>query len=87
MSSSTTFVFHNTDFAGHPLFGSPLNIASLPIGYNHPKILEAVSNKDNLAMFAQRPCCLGVFPPADWADRINDTLLEVAPRGLENVNT
>ncbi|CAH0486329.1 unnamed protein product [Peronospora farinosa] len=61
-------------------------IASLPIGYNHPKILEAVSNTDNLAMLAQRPC-LGVFPPADWVDRINDTLLKVAPRGLEDVNT
>ncbi|KAE8882086.1 4-aminobutyrate aminotransferase [Phytophthora fragariae] len=61
-------------------------IASLPIGYNHPKILEAMSDKANLALLAQRPC-LGVFPPADWADRIDDTLLKVAPEGLEDVNT
>jgi 4-aminobutyrate aminotransferase/(S)-3-amino-2-methylpropionate transaminase len=61
-------------------------IASLPIGYNHPKILEAMSDKANLAMLAQRPC-LGVFPPADWVDRIGDTLLKVAPEGLDDVNT
>ncbi|ETI32273.1 4-aminobutyrate aminotransferase [Phytophthora nicotianae] len=61
-------------------------IASLPIGYNHPKILEAMTDKENLSMLAQRPC-LGVFPPSDWVDRINDTLLKVAPKGLEDVNT
>uniref|UniRef100_A0AAV1T7I8 4-aminobutyrate--2-oxoglutarate transaminase n=1 Tax=Peronospora matthiolae TaxID=2874970 RepID=A0AAV1T7I8_9STRA len=61
-------------------------IASLPIGYNHPKILDAMSDKTNLAMLAQRPC-LGVFPPADWVDRIDRTLLKVAPKGLTDVNT
>ncbi|KAG3193772.1 4-aminobutyrate aminotransferase [Phytophthora cactorum] len=61
-------------------------IASLPIGYNHPKILEAMSAKENLVMLAQRPC-LGVFPPSDWVDRIDGTLLKVAPKGLEDVNT
>ncbi|CAH0518732.1 unnamed protein product [Peronospora belbahrii] len=45
-----------------------------------------MSDKKNLAMLAQRPC-LGVFPPADWVDRINHTLLRVAPEGLKDVNT
>ena len=61
-------------------------IASLPLGYNHPKILETVSKPDNLAMLAQRPC-LGVFPPADWVDCIDETLGRVAPRGLEDIHT
>lgn len=61
-------------------------IASLPLGYNHPRVLAAMTDKDNLAMLAQRPC-LGVFPPGDWVDRIADTLLKVAPKGLEDVNT
>lgn len=61
-------------------------IASLPIGYNHPALLEAMSAKANLAMLAQRPC-LGVFPPSDWVDRIDSTLLRVLPQGLEDVNT
>ncbi|TDH68023.1 hypothetical protein CCR75_004381 [Bremia lactucae] len=61
-------------------------IASLPIGYNHPAILKAMRDKANVAMLAQRPC-LGVFPPADWVDSITNTLLRVAPHGLEDVNT
>ncbi|RLN54452.1 hypothetical protein BBJ28_00017410 [Nothophytophthora sp. Chile5] len=61
-------------------------IASLPVGYNHPAVLDAMSDRKNLAMLAQRPC-LGVFPPADWVDRIQATLLKVAPEGLADVNT
>ncbi|KAG7382662.1 hypothetical protein PHYBOEH_010396 [Phytophthora boehmeriae] len=61
-------------------------IASLPLGYNHPKVLKAMQNPKNLSMLAQRPC-LGVFPPGDWVDRIAQTLLKVAPEGLEDVNT
>ncbi|KAF1790097.1 P-loop containing nucleoside triphosphate hydrolase [Phytophthora cactorum] len=47
-------------------------IASLPIGYNHPKILEAMSAKENLVMLAQRPLFMwfqtklrGGRPPSD----------------------
>ncbi|TMW64268.1 hypothetical protein Poli38472_012890 [Pythium oligandrum] len=61
-------------------------IASLPIGYNHPAILDAMTDKDNLAVLAQRPC-LGLFPPADWVDRIENTLTKVKPAGLEDINT
>lgn len=61
-------------------------IASLPIGYNHPAILEAMTDRKNLALLAQRPC-LGVFPPGDWVDRIANTLQKVAPAGLPDVNT
>lgn len=61
-------------------------IASLPIGYNHPAILDAMSDRKNLPLLAQRPC-LGVFPPGDWVDRIANTLQKVAPEGLTDVNT
>lgn len=61
-------------------------IASLPIGYNHPAILDAMTNKENLSLLAQRPC-LGMFPPADWLDRIENTLERVKPKGLEEVMT
>lgn len=61
-------------------------IASLPLGYNHPGIVGAMSDPKNLAMLAQRPC-LGIFPPADWVDRIQNTLAKVAPKGLVDINT
>jgi hypothetical protein len=56
-------------------------IASLPIGYNHPVILSAMTDPANLPMLAQRPC-LGLLPPEDWTDRINSSLNRVAPKGL-----
>ncbi|KAF1318463.1 4-aminobutyrate aminotransferase, partial [Globisporangium splendens] len=61
-------------------------IASLPLGYNHPGIVAAMSNPKNLAILAQRPC-LGIFPPSDWVDRIQNTLIKVAPKGLVDINT
>lgn len=61
-------------------------IASLPIGYNHPAILSAMTDPANLPMLAQRPC-LGLLPPKDWTDRINSSLNRVAPKGLSDSNT
>ncbi|KAJ0401258.1 hypothetical protein P43SY_010982 [Pythium insidiosum] len=61
-------------------------IASLPIGYNHPAVLRAFQDPSNMALLAQRPC-LGLFPPADWVDRIERTLKRVQPAGLDDVNT
>ncbi|CAI5710865.1 unnamed protein product [Hyaloperonospora brassicae] len=61
-------------------------IASLALGYNHPKLLDAMRDRTSLAMLVQRPC-LGVFPPADWVDRLHRTLGAVAPTGLTDVQT
>ncbi|GLD93672.1 hypothetical protein PINS_up002277 [Pythium insidiosum] len=61
-------------------------IASLPVGYNHPAVLRAFQDPNNMALLAQRPC-LGLFPPADWVDRIERTLKRVQPAGLDDVNT
>ncbi|TYZ61468.1 hypothetical protein PybrP1_004676 [[Pythium] brassicae (nom. inval.)] len=61
-------------------------IASLPVGYNHPRVVAAMVDPKNLSLLAQRPC-LGIFPPADWVERIENTLLKVAPKGLSDVNT
>lgn len=61
-------------------------IASLPLGYNHPDVLNALTDKTNIPMLAQRPC-LGLFPPADWTDRLENTLKKIAPKGLTDINT
>ncbi|KAF0683974.1 Aste57867_24055 [Aphanomyces stellatus] len=61
-------------------------IASLPIGYNHPAIVAAMSNPSNLAMLSQRPC-LGNLPPADWLPMLQGTLGSIAPRGCSEMVT
>jgi 4-aminobutyrate aminotransferase/(S)-3-amino-2-methylpropionate transaminase len=61
-------------------------ISSLPIGYNHPAMTAVFTNPDNLPLLAQRPC-LGMLPPADWTERIENTLVRVAPKGLTDAMT
>lgn len=61
-------------------------ISSLPLGYNHPAIVEAMRDPANASMLAQRPC-LGMLPPMDWAERVESSLMAVAPPGLEEVAT
>ena len=45
-----------------------------------------VQDPANLAMLAHRPALLNV-PPAGWAERIQSTLMAVAPPGLTHVTT
>lgn len=61
-------------------------IASIPIGYNHPSLIEAVKKEDNLSTFVNRPA-LGCYPPRDWIKKLQSSLLAVAPPGLSEVQT
>lgn len=63
------------------LFGQ---ISSLPVGYNHPHIRKAVTASHNIAAMIHRPS-IGNLPPTDLAGRIQNTLLKVAPKGLDQV--
>ena len=62
------------------------NISSVPLGYNHPALLEAASTEDMLMSLVNRPA-LGVFPNQDWASRLKEVLMSVAPRGADHIIT
>lgn len=61
-------------------------ISSIPLGYNHPALIEALKDESNLAEFVNRPC-LGFLPPQSLMSRISNALLAVAPKGLSEVQT
>ncbi|ETV96107.1 4-aminobutyrate aminotransferase [Aphanomyces invadans] len=61
-------------------------IASLPIGYNHPALAAAMTDPDNLAMLTQRPC-LGNLPPLEWHGLLQSTLGTIQPRGCSDYVT
>ncbi|XP_052068816.1 4-aminobutyrate aminotransferase, mitochondrial-like isoform X1 [Mytilus californianus] len=74
------------DVDGNTMLDLFTQIASLPLGYNHPSMLESIQNPDNIYAFLNRPA-LGFYPPGDWVTRLRSSLLQVAPPGLSEVMT
>ncbi|GFS25677.1 4-aminobutyrate aminotransferase [Elysia marginata] len=74
------------DVDGNCLLDIFTQIASLPLGYNHPRLVKAMQKPENLATVINRPA-LGSYPPVDYVERLQNSLLSVAPPGLHQVQT
>lgn len=74
------------DVDGNVMLDVFTQIASLPLGYNHPKLIETMMDPNNMVPFINRPA-LGSYPPADFVERLRSSLLSVAPPGLRHVQT
>lgn len=74
------------DADGNTFLDIITQISSIPLGYNHPALIEAMKDQANMAEFVNRPC-LGFLPPKQFMDRISNALLAVAPKGLTEVQT
>jgi len=91
MSSVTFFADYDNskgnflkDVDGNTYLDCFMQIASIPLGYNHPAILTALKDEHNVKAMANRPA-LGWFPAEDWVHKIRNSMLSVAPEGLDQV--
>ncbi|KAJ1646561.1 hypothetical protein J3B02_002696 [Coemansia erecta] len=74
------------DADGNQLLDLYCQIASIPVGYNNEKILQAARSSQMATALANRPA-LGVFPSTDWAQQLEQSLMRVKPSGLDMVFT
>ncbi|KAI1928286.1 4-aminobutyrate transaminase [Ophidiomyces ophidiicola] len=61
-------------------------IASIPVGYNNPHLLEATKSPQMASALINRPA-LGNFPSPEWSELLETGLLRVAPKGMNQVFT
>ncbi|XP_055339022.1 4-aminobutyrate aminotransferase, mitochondrial-like isoform X2 [Paramacrobiotus metropolitanus] len=63
-----------------------MQISTIALGYNHPELKKVAQSPEFQAMCINRPA-LGTTPPTSLVQRLHDTLLSVAPKGLHHVHT
>uniref|UniRef100_A0A8C6Y6V3 4-aminobutyrate aminotransferase, mitochondrial n=1 Tax=Naja naja TaxID=35670 RepID=A0A8C6Y6V3_NAJNA len=74
------------DVDGNRMLDLYSQISSIPIGYSHPSLIKLLQQPQNLSTFVNRPA-LGILPPENFAEKLKESLLSVAPKGLSQVIT
>jgi 4-aminobutyrate aminotransferase/(S)-3-amino-2-methylpropionate transaminase len=74
------------DADGNRMLDMFSQIASLPLGYNHPA-LEDACRDPRMATFAISRAALGLMPPKELPQLLADTFLKIAPKGMTKVQT
>uniref|UniRef100_A0A915K3H0 (S)-3-amino-2-methylpropionate transaminase n=1 Tax=Romanomermis culicivorax TaxID=13658 RepID=A0A915K3H0_ROMCU len=74
------------DADGNAILDAYMMVASLPLGYNHPDLIETCKQPHSLSIAVSRPA-LGFYPTIDYVGHLNNALLSVAPKGHRQVQT
>lgn len=71
------------DMNGKKYLDMYCNIASLPVGYNHPTLEKINFNSESLKGLLIQRSALGVSPPIEWIDQVELLHKNYAPNGLD----
>ncbi|OJD14244.1 4-aminobutyrate aminotransferase [Emergomyces pasteurianus Ep9510] len=75
-----------SDLDGNVLLDVYAQIASIPVGYNNPTLIDAAKSPQMVSALVNRPA-IGNFPSHDWASVLKSGILKAAPKGLNQVFT
>ena len=73
------------DADGNKFLDAFAHIASLPLGYNHPRVMKAAASPKWQRASTHR-CALGMMPPTDVVEHTG-LLMSIAPPGMDCVQT
>lgn len=74
------------DADGNELLDVFAQISSIGLGYNVPEMLELGQSEEFVKAALNRPA-LGSFPPTKWPQWLQEGLMTVAPKGLDQLVT
>uniref|UniRef100_A0A8C8W2P1 4-aminobutyrate aminotransferase n=1 Tax=Peromyscus maniculatus bairdii TaxID=230844 RepID=A0A8C8W2P1_PERMB len=74
------------DVDGNRMLDLYSQISSVPIGYNHPALAKLIQQPQNASTFINRPA-LGILPPENFVDKLRESLMSVAPKGMSQLIT
>uniref|UniRef100_I3M573 4-aminobutyrate aminotransferase n=1 Tax=Ictidomys tridecemlineatus TaxID=43179 RepID=I3M573_ICTTR len=74
------------DVDGNRMLDLYSQISSVPIGYSHPALMKLIQQPQNASTFVNRPA-LGILPPENFVEKLQESLLSVAPKGMTQLIT
>ncbi|KAI5459663.1 hypothetical protein BGZ63DRAFT_415194 [Mariannaea sp. PMI_226] len=72
------------DIDGNTYLDAYSQIASIPVGYNNPRLQAAASSPEMISSMINRPAT-GFFPRQDYTQILQEGILKVAPPGMPHV--